>query len=252
VNLELFNRVVFIWIIIAIVIFITLLFIPAPYGRLKSNKWGVMISSRVSWIVMEFPSLAAFCYFYFRGNSGENLYSTILASFWILHYAHRTFIFPFRIRDRVKKMPLAISIMAIFFNLMNGFINGFYLGNIFPAGREFVSPDTVFITGMILFLAGAAINLHSDHVLINLRKNNGDNYTIPYGGMFAWVSCPNYFGEIMEWLGYAVMAWSLPALSFFIWTFANLVPRAIHYQRWYRKNFADYPVERKAVFPFIL
>lgn len=251
-NMELFYKIVIIWIVIAIAVFIVLLFIPAPYGRLSSKKWGIVISSRISWMVMELPSLAAFGYFYFKENSGGNIYSSILALFWILHYAHRTFIFPFRIRDRVKKMPLAVSIMAIFFNLMNGFINGFYLGKIFPAGREFGSPDLVFITGAILFLAGAAINLHSDQVLISLRKNNGDTYAIPFGGLFTWVSCPNYFGEIVEWLGYAVMAWSLPALSFFIWTFANLVPRAMHYQKWYRKNFTDYPLERKAVIPFLL
>jgi len=66
------------------------------------------------------------------------------------------------------------------------------------------------------------------------------------------VSCPNLFGEIVEWSGFAMMCWNLPALSFAIWTAANLIPRAISHHRWYRQRFADYPAARKAVIPFIL
>jgi hypothetical protein len=48
-----------------------------------------------------------------------------------------------------------------------------------------------------------------------------------------------------------LLTWCLPSLSFFIWTFVNLVPRAVDHHRWYKNNFKDYPVKRKAVFPFI-
>ena len=70
--------------------------------------------------------------------------------------------------------------------------------------------------------------------------------------MFKYVSSPNYFGELVEWLGFAIMAVGLPGFSFLIWTFANLVPRAIDNHKWYKKNFTDYPPERKAIFPFVL
>lgn len=35
-------------------------------------------------------------------------------------------------------------------------------------------------------------------------------YKIPYGGMFEYVSCANFFGEIVEWVGFAMASWSLP------------------------------------------
>ena len=51
------------------------------------------------------------------------------------------------------------------------------------------------------------------------------------GGMFEYVSGANFFGEIVEWTGYAVGAWSFPALAFLIFTIGNLVPRALaHHQ----------------------
>ena len=96
------------------------------------------------------------------------------------------------------------------------------------------------------------INVSSDEKLIHLRKKSTSGYQIPRGGLFEKISCPNFFGEIVEWAGFAIICWSLPALSFFVWTFCNLVPRALAHHKWYRSNFSDYPPGRKAVFPFIL
>jgi hypothetical protein len=70
--------------------------------------------------------------------------------------------------------------------------------------------------------------------------------------LFEWISCPNLFGEIVEWFGFALMCWSLPALSFAIWTAANLIPRALSHHAWYRGHFPDYPQARRAVIPFVL
>jgi hypothetical protein len=70
--------------------------------------------------------------------------------------------------------------------------------------------------------------------------------------MFRLISCPNLFGELIEWFGFALLCWNLPALTFFIWTAANLIPRAISHHQWYRKKFNDYPSERKAIIPFLV
>ena len=61
---------------------------------------------------------------------------------------------------------------------------------------------------------------------MNLRKTKGNGYHIPEGFLFKYVSCPNYLGEIIEWLGWAILTLSPAGLVFFIWTFSNLVPRA--------------------------
>jgi protein-S-isoprenylcysteine O-methyltransferase Ste14 len=71
--------------------------------------------------------------------------------------------------------------------------------------------------------------------------------------MYRWISSPNYFGEIVEWLGWALMTWSLAGLAFAVYTTANLAPRAFSNHRWYREKFPDtYPSERRALIPFVL
>lgn len=151
-------------------------------------------------------------------------------------------------------MPLAIVLMGNGFNFMNGFINGYFLGTLatpdqYPLGYFL---DMRFIAGILIFFAGMFINWQADTILIHLRKPGETGYVIPQKGFFRFVSCPNHFGEILEWTGFAVMTWSLPGLSFAVWTVVNLLPRALHHHKWYKATFPDYPAERKAVFPFFL
>ena len=149
-------------------------------------------------------------------------------------------------------MPLIIALFAIIFNFINASFNGIALGNTADF-NVFTTTDFMrFRVGFLLFATGMFTNLSSDNLLIALRKSSVNGYQIPQKGMFKWVSCPNYLGEIVEWVGFATMAWNLAAFSFAIWTIVNLLPRAIDHHKWYRQYFAGYPEKRKAIIPFIL
>ncbi|MBK7308243.1 MAG: hypothetical protein IPI88_15285 [Chitinophagaceae bacterium] len=112
--------------------------------------------------------------------------------------------------------------------------------------------DIRFTGGVILFFTGLWINWKADNILIHLRKPDETDYKIPVGWLFNWVSCPNLMGELIEWAGFALLCWNMPALAFFIWTAANLVPRAMSHHKWYKEKFENYPEERKAVLPYLL
>ena len=249
-----FYRVVYGWIVLAIIIFPLVLKNIAPYGRHTSKKWGALIDNRSGWILMELPALLVFAGFYLFGSGSHPAATWIIFGVWILHYINRTLIFPFRIRTKGKKMPLAIVVMAIGFNLMNGFLNGYFLGSIanevqYPLSYMF---DPRFIGGLIIFFTGMIINWQADNILIYLRKPGETSYILPIEGLFRYISCPNLLGEIIEWSGFALMSWSSPAVAFAVWTLVNLVPRALHHHQWYKENFPDLPADRKALFPFIL
>ena len=249
-----FYLVVYVWMAIAIFIFPFVVKFVAPYGRHTSKKWGALIDNRAGWILMELPALLVFAGFYLLGSGSHPAATWVFFGVWVLHYVNRTLVFPFRLRTNGKKMPIAIVFMAIGFNFVNGFINGYYLGTLasevqYPA-TYFTDPR--FIGGIVLFFLGMFINWQSDHILIHLRKPGETGYIIPVKGFFRYVSCPNHFGEIVEWSGFALMAWSSPALAFALWTLVNLLPRALHHHKWYQETFKDYPADRKALFPFFL
>lgn len=81
---------------------------------------------------------------------------------------------------------------------------------------------------------------------------NRPRYGVPCGGMFRYVSCANYFGEVAEWAGYALAARTLAGTAFALATAANLIPRALAHHAWYRSHLPGYPPGRRAVIPFLL
>jgi len=247
-----FYYLLYAWIAIAFLVFPLLLKVTAPYGRHTTNTWGPTIKNRLAWMIMEMPVVIVFSYLLFTGSAEKSLITYIFFGLFMLHYINRIFIFPFRIKTNGKQMPIAIVALGFVFNICNGFFNGYWFGELSPVYQNSWLYDPRFILGIILFFAGMLINITSDNKLLSLRKGGKKGYYIPKGGLFKYVSSPNLFGEIIEWSGWALMSWCLPTLSFAIWTFANLVPRAFDHHRWYKRRFDDYPKQRKAVFPFLM
>ena len=246
-----FNTLMWAWIALALVLAPIQMRITAPYGRHASPKWGPTIPNRLGWLVMEAVSPLVFAAALFANGMPSSPAIWIFASLYLAHYLNRALLFPLRTRTRGKRIPLAIVVFAIAFNTANGWANGHYLGSGLADYAGWLT-DPRFLLGLLVFLAGAAINIWSDNRLIALRGHGDTHYAIPRGGLFERVSCPNHLGEIVEWTGFAICCWNLPALAFAIWTAANLVPRALSHHRWYKQQFADYPAGRKALVPCVL
>ncbi len=249
---ELFLIFLGIWCLVAVAVFIVLFFIPAPYGKIKSKGWGPSLNSSVAWLVMESVSWSGMVALFLLGNNRSWPVCAFLL-LWLGHYLYRSLLFPFLRSKASSVMPVMVMFSGMGFNVGNAFFNGFWLfhqpGAVY--GNEWFL-DPRFIIGTVLFLTGFTLNVTSDRILRRLRNGRGAAYKIPYGGLFRLVSCPNYLGEIIEWIGWAVLTWSPAGAAFALWTIANLGPRALSYHAWYRKTFPDYPAARKALIPFIL
>ncbi|KAJ1702972.1 hypothetical protein LUZ63_002751 [Rhynchospora breviuscula] len=108
--------------------------------------------------------------------------------------------------------------------------------------------------GATIFFWGWLHQLRCHSILGSLRENRGaDEYIIPYGDWFKYVSCPHYFAEIIIYVGilaasggYDITLWLL-----FIFVVANLSFAAAETHRWYKQKFEDYPRSRQAIIPFI-
>jgi len=246
-----YQTILYSWIALAVIVFFILLKIAAPYGRHTSSNWGPLISNKWAWMIMELPVLIVLYLLIIPDVILFSLSYLIIIGLFSIHYINRIFIFPFRIHTKGKKMPVIIMLSAIFFNVMNGVSFGYYFIHYANYTNEWLT-DPGFIIGVILFITGLSINWKADNILIHLRKSGETNYKIPTGWLFNKISCANLFGELIEWLGFAILCWNLPALTFLIWTAANLIPRALAHHKWYKEKFPEYPLERKAIIPYIL
>jgi len=239
-----------IWILAAVAVFFSLMLLPAPYGRHVRNGWGPFLPDRWGWLLMESPAATGMLIIFLARLDRQNSVTLFFLILWQAHYFHRAFIYPFHIKKSRKQMPLSIAFFAFTFNIINVSLNGWMIFSMLSYPPQWFW-DIRFIGGVLLFGSGFVINRHSDHILRRLKHAQNNGYSVPSGGLFNLVSCPNYLGEIIEWTGWALATWSWAGLSFALWTIANLSPRAHSHHHWYHTEFQDYPENRKALLPWI-
>lgn len=240
--------------VLAVIVFIALQRIDAPYGMMYSAKWGPSVGNKTGWVVMEAPAFLCMALIWAVSPRRVEAAPAVMASLFLLHYFQRSFIFPFMMRGK-SRMPWLIALMGLTFNVINAYMIGGWLFFVSPpelySASWLLSP--LFMLGTVIFFAGMAINIHSDHIIRHLRKPGDTRHYIPRGGLYSFVTGANYFGEVTEWTGFAILTWSWPGVVFVLWTFANLAPRARTLHRRYISEFGEEysSLRRKYIIPFL-
>ena len=239
--------------VIAVFVFIALYFVKAGYGIFRTKQWGISINNKAAWVMMEAPVFIVMLYMWASNGASTALPSFLAFLLFELHYFQRSFIFPMLMKGK-SRMPIAIMLMGITFNVINGLLIGTSLfvfpPSLFNEGIAYLAHPTA-ILGIAIFFVGMAINLHSDHVIRHLRQPGDTRHYLPQKGFYRYVTSANYFGELVEWTVFALLCSTPAAWLFVVWTAANLIPRAAAIHRHYREEFGEAVGTRKRVIPFV-
>lgn len=264
-------------------------FIPS-----NPSAWGPRIPAPLGWLMESPVVYICLIALWKTEFCNHQIIPTILIGLLVLHYINRSIVYPLRMACSVweaplslSKMPLVVSLMACFFCVYNATLQSLSLcvgydaphkNKRFRSETRFLGAGGIsglwgavaglrFCLGIVLFISGMYINISSDNRLFKLKAlrtakdckdssktDSSSRYGIPEGGMFEYVSAANYFGEIVEWTGWAIAcgphvtsAW---AFAFFSACF--LIVRGMQHHQFYQRTFKSYPAHRKAVIPFIL
>ncbi|KAJ2747047.1 hypothetical protein GGI20_000851 [Coemansia sp. BCRC 34301] len=238
----------------------------SPYGSQSKYQGTLALNGRVTWILMELVSPAALLYSYLSmdlfvptpRSASRSLLTHAFCMLWVLHYANRALVYPLRQASR-KPMHIGIGLGSCVFNSINGYLNGRW----FSVFSDALYNESYLYThkcrvalGVCLFVLGMAGNVYHDNILLRLRRpaagKSNNRYSVPDGGLFAVVSCPHYFCEVVEWTGFAILTRSPAAWTFALATLCNLLPRAYSIHKWYIREFPKYPKDRKAMIPHVV
>ncbi|WKX93053.1 hypothetical protein Q1695_010800 [Nippostrongylus brasiliensis] len=203
--------------------------------------------------------------FYFRpnwiygeGGANQPYHFAVTYAFicWSIHYAKRLFETQFIHRFSNGTMPR--------FNLVKNcsYYWGFaafvaYFVN-HPAYTPPYFGDAQVYVGLTGFAIAEFGNLSIHILLRNLRPPGTRERKIPRPDgnpmslLFNFVSCPNYTYEVLSWLSFTIMVQSLPSLLFTLAGFVQMTIWAQNKHRAYKKEFPEYPKERKAIVPFLI
>lgn len=205
--------------------------------------------------------LFTYLIFYFRpsivyGSTDKSYESVVsLAAFcWSLHYGKRLYETVFVHRFSHATMP----IMNLFKNCtyywgFAAFVSYYINHPLYTAPSGFQT-----FVGFLIFILCEIGNL-SIHLAFRDLRPPGTNVrripvatSNPFTNLFDYVSCPNYFYEFGSWIGFTIMTSALPAALFAAAGMYQMSMWALGKHRNYKKEFSDYPKQRKAIVPFIL
>lgn len=108
--------------------------------------------------------------------------------------------------------------------------------------------------GSAIFIWGWLHQLRCHAILGSLREHKAaDEYVVPHGDWFEYVSCPHYLAEIIIYAGILLASGGLDITIWLLFFFvvANLVFAAAETHKWYHSKFESYPSSRRAILPFI-
>jgi len=112
--------------------------------------------------------------------------------------------------------------------------------------------DPKWIAGFsALWLVAELLNLQAHVTLRNLRPPGTKTRGIPRGGLFEYVSCPNYLSETLAWAAITGLTLSPFALLFLVVSTVQMGVWALKKHHAYKKEFGTKYPRRKAMIPFI-
>jgi len=101
--------------------------------------------------------------------------------------------------DRSKKMPLVAKISLW---VSCGFLYTLMTIPLYYRMQNHAAPDAALWIGVALMAAGILLELAADQQKAAAKKKNSRRFVDT--GLYRLVRCPNYFGEILLWLGVLV------------------------------------------------
>jgi 3-oxo-5-alpha-steroid 4-dehydrogenase len=199
-----------------------------PYGKFRT---GAGVNSRAGWALTYATPVFVYIALWVEGGSPRTPYHLAVFGAFLFHFVRRIFEVSF-VNSYSRPTPLRALVLIAFL------YGGVAASCAFFQVRTFGQPTSqpIFILGVLTFAFGEVLNGYHHWLLARLRPLGVRVYTVPSRGLFGWVACPHYLGEILSFVGYAMMSNVLPVWGIPVVASAYLSARAHSTLNWYRRE----------------
>ena len=90
-TLHTFNLFLIVMSVIAVVVFVSLFFVDAGYGKFYDKKWGPAVNNKLGWVLMESPVFFSMLLLWFFSDRRDDLVRLAFLFLFELHYIQRSF-----------------------------------------------------------------------------------------------------------------------------------------------------------------
>src|SRR5499427_10391608 len=206
-----------------------------PYSKFGT---GVGVNSRIGLALAYTTPIIIYIAFWIEGGAPQSPYHLIVLAAFLFHFIRRILEILF-VNSYSRPTPLrALVPIAL---LYGGVASSSAFFQVHTSGQPTSSPT--FMLGIVVFSLGELLNGYHHWLLARLR--------LPRGGLFGWVASPHYFGEILSFVGYAMMSDLLPVWGNALVVFAYLSSRANSNLKWYQREMPlRIPIGWRRLVPF--
>lgn len=239
-------------ILYAIVAFIVLIIVPAPYGKFARQSMPLQINPRVAWFLNEVSALVFLAIGWlengtWRHDMPQTNKGWVCFLFLIVHFVWRSTLSQLVIEwliqppNGTKQTSILLPLLSVIYLSLVG-MNFRRMCSLID--DEFQDFDLIFVCGAsFCFLANAFVDIQYNR----WRKSEGSDKS-EYLGRYLTreelaerfgllnklgFECPNYLFEMLEWGFFALLAFRWEAFWWFVGTVLFLLPRSIWTSHWY-------------------
>ncbi|ORX53996.1 hypothetical protein DM01DRAFT_1305444 [Hesseltinella vesiculosa] len=210
----------------------------SKFASLKSKS--LTIPSQWGMLLIYAPSLIGSIGIWWWSHHRKSLpHVQFLSLFTFLHFTKRIYEVLFVHRYSGKSVladALVISSSYLSFTVIQ-----WHFATLVPASSV---DRPQLVLGAILFFIGEGINLYHHSLLSQLRRGGSKDYKIPRRGLFKYVWCPHYLGEIISFMAMTLLSQHAIVFVYELMAAAYLGVRAKQTQRWYKQRFQLSPTDQ--------
>ncbi|ORZ13629.1 3-oxo-5-alpha-steroid 4-dehydrogenase-domain-containing protein [Absidia repens] len=204
----------------------------------KSSKAVTMVPSKQGMLIIYSPSLLL-CFLGCLWSLSQAAHVKLVAIFSLVHFLKR--IYEVLCVHRYSGHAILKDNIVIACSYAGFSLTQLYFTSLVPPSE---THRKEIMLGVILFFVGEGLNHYHHLILANLRKDGAKEYKIPSGGLFDYIWCPHYLGEIIAFVAMTLLSQHMNTLIFQLSSASYLAVRAYNTRLWYQQKFSD--VAKKA------
>jgi hypothetical protein len=215
-----------------------------PYGKFRT---GGGVNSRVGLALAYTAPVLVYTALWIEDRGAlEAPYHLIVFAAFLFHFIRRICEVCV-VNSYSRPTPLsALLSIAIFYSGAAVVCGFFQVRTLAPPSK------LLMILGGLTFASGELLNTYHHWLLARIRASGATTYSLPRGGLFRSVANPHYLGEILSFLGYAMMSDLLPVWGTALVVTAYLSARANSTLQWYRRQMPlQIPPGWRRLVPFV-
>lgn len=246
------------WVAIAFAASLPLFFITEAtgwlslgYSKFARRNQRYSVRSQLGMFAIYFPAAVIYPSIHVLGDGAATTWHLVAMALIVVHFGKRCLEVLFVHRYSGVMNGWTVITICLLYSAVSWLLGEIATREV-PA--ELVASahlDRLLPVGLAVWLIGTGINLYHHVLLARLRKPGDKTYRVPSGGLFRFVACPHYLGEIIAWWGYALIFQHAAAVAVTATMTAYLMGRSHNTRKWYRSHVEGVPSSWRRLVPSV-